>query len=187
MQLLHYVAPNRLNLALKAHLLPLESLVKKVRVFMKSLRTLKNSALLRRHGLKGPIISSEIIWNSAMLMIKRYFELLPSLLHEDLRGLKYLLPGDSENIVLIKILEDLDIFYSVSINLQNEKNNLITRILFDRLMVDFPLLEDKFKSTDFENALLKIAKGQVNSLSESEKTLTRRFKKLPIKAERLTQ
>ena len=169
-------ASHRLNLAVREHLHPYDSLLRKINELMKKLGNLKKSAALRTKTPLRPIKRCQTRWSGDFMMLLRYEQLVP---HIDPTGLDLVefLPSAVESLCITELLQNLKKFESVNRKLQEEKINMLkVRVLFDSLVNDFPSTEsalsaqaDIVESKDFENAIVKCIRGEEHALSIREK------------------
>lgn len=128
-------ASHRLNLAVKLYLVPHADLIAKGQNVMTQLRTLKNRSMLRRVSRYAPKLAQDTRWGSTFTMLQRYMVLEPNFREcafDD--ELKQSFLKRNEKNITNDILEDLEKFESVSMQLQSESNGLNlagVRVLFD--------------------------------------------------------
>lgn len=178
-------ASHRLNLATQTFLLPLESMLTKIEYLMKKLRSIKNSAALRRFTHLSPILRNVTRWSSTYAMIQRYLEMKEHIVSIDNAELMDMLPTPSEERSIKHIFEMLSDFESVTIELQKSSTDLIdARVLFDTLISKYVETSEYLSSDaaivhspDFETGIVKILSSQEDAMTLEEKQKCICFKK----------
>jgi hypothetical protein len=189
-------ASHRLNLAVKSYLTTIhEAIVTKVHDLMVRCRTIKNLAHLRNE-MEGdflkPILDNDTRWSSTFNMLRRYLQMADSIravanVGND-RNVLDLIPTAAEEADIKLLLRELSEIDEITVKLQADDMNMsLTRSYFDQLMgrprygsfMSKYLARDAkiIESPDFENAIVKVMRGEEASLTEAEKASIHPFLK----------
>ena len=177
-------ASHRFNLAVNYYLQDFESQLEKVSQISRKLRTIKNSAQLRKKTPLRPVLRNATRWSSAYLMLQRFLQLKEFIdpMNTELAGL---MPSAAELITLQLLSEDMSKFQSVTMQLQKDGINMHeVRVLFDAIIEEHPNLShhlspnaDIVHSPHFESGLVKVIRDGDNcSLSRPEKLALEKLK-----------
>ena len=170
-------ASHRLNLAIKDILKFHEVLLNKLNRLMSKLRNLLLSAKLRKLTTLRPKLRNVTRWSSTYDVLRRHKELKPFLSKIDSVEIDELELSLSETRQVDSLVKNLEVFESVSKELQRDGTSLSdVRAVFDALMDEYPNLSDRLKwnanivhRPEFESALVKLQRGNYSSLSREEK------------------
>ena len=169
-------ASHRFNLAVKDQLKDYADILSNINTLMKKLKNLIPAAKLRKHTLLQPKCSNATRWSSTFEMLKRYKEIQQYLPLLNIQEIDNLTPSQRDVHTLdhlLTVMIDLD---SVTKALQGDGVTMFdVRTLFDEVMVlyngtserlglDASIIHDKV----FKNAILKIQKGEENTLTTEE-------------------
>jgi hypothetical protein len=183
-------ASHRLNLAVKLFFALISEPINNIDAIMKKLSNLKAAGRLRKHTLLTPIRRNATRWSSTYQMLKRWHQIRDHVLKiaPDVEGLAELIPSAQDDIQLNTIMEQLQDFEDVTKLLQTRSGiNLDdVRGLFDELMLKYPETSQYLSpdasiihDPDFEEAIRKIIRGEVASLTDTEKEAVECFKLFP--------
>lgn len=175
-------ASHRFNLAVQSYLKQYEQILNRVHELMKKLTTLKQAAKLRTRTTLRPVSRNATRWSSTFEMILRYFRIKDFIDTAD-RELANLVPSSLEILALEELMTHLKKFQSVTLKLQEEAITLHdVRILFDKLVIDYPAMETHLSSTanivqspSFESGVVKIIAGMEDTLDIFEKLHLRSY------------
>ncbi|KAJ8561568.1 hypothetical protein ON010_g8112 [Phytophthora cinnamomi] len=139
-----------------------------VQTLMVKLRTLRQSAKVRRQTHLRPIIRQHTRWSSTFAMLHRFFEMLPFLDSDD-EELVDVLPSAAAKRRLRALLEELKNVESVSKALQGEGVNMLdVRVWFDGLIASKP-------SYSRYLGCVRVLKRQAKRLTRAEKAALEPF------------
>jgi hypothetical protein len=177
-------ASHRFNLAVNSYLEDFESLLEKVSHISRKLRTIKNSAQLRKKTSLRPVLRNATRWSSAYLMLQRFLA-LKEFIDPMNTELAALMPTAEELISLQLLSKEMLKFQSVTMQLQKDGITMHeVRVLFDAIIEEHPNLShhlssnaDIVHSPHFESGLVKVTRDGDNcNLSRLEKLALERLK-----------
>jgi hypothetical protein len=183
---------HRLNLGVALFLEGYDVEITIISKLMVALKTKKNCGRLRTQGCKWmPIILFKIKWAGYFNMIGRYLQIYPFLITGSwVRNVAILeiLPSPLQHNRIVGLFEDLKVFQSISMGLQQRCCTLFeARSALDFLALKYPVTAPKLGPlfTDpqwrsFESAIIKVQGGQENNLDADESLALIPFLKGPV-------
>jgi len=192
-------ASHRFNLACKAKYARYEENLEKCNEVMKKLRTNKNRAILRKHTTLAPKRRQDTRWSGTYNMIDRFVDIADAIktaVNEDNLNLSKtqvigdvnvevdIMLSDKELRELKNLRNEMSPFQEVTAMLQdadqNVMNLLSVRKIFDKIIEDDQTASQYLsprasivESPDFENAIVKVMKG--DALNATEARLMKKF------------
>ncbi len=177
-------ASHRFNLAVNSCLRVYETELDKVSQISKKLRTIKNSANLRRQTKLRPVLRNATRWSSTYLMLNRFLELKEFIdpMNIELAGIM----PTAEELIRVKLLsKEMSNFHSITMQLQRDGISMFdVRLLFDAVIDDHPEMSTYLSfragivhSPDFETGLIKLMRdGESAKLVSEEKISLEKLK-----------
>lgn len=169
-------ASHRFNLAVNSFLKDFETELDKVSLISRKLRTIKNTAQMRRKTSLRPVLRNATRWSSTYLMLQRFLQLKEFIdpMNIELAGL---MPSAAELISLKRLSEDMSKFQSITMQLQNDRISLYdVRVPFDAIVEEYPVMSHYLSpnanivhSSHFETGVMKLMRdGDAATLEHPE-------------------
>lgn len=180
---------HKLALAMKHVIAPYEEYIERIAEIMTMLKGVKRSAALRERGAKKvPVLRNSTRWSSIFKMMDRFFYLMPFF---DLTDQDLIQRVPFEAIDSLKALQvKLKIFNEVTVALQKQDLCISeARDYFEEVLFRYPnegfeqyLRQDAaiVKNPEFESAIVKVIRGQVDELFAEERMSLTKFERLRV-------